>query len=184
MGLCACLEVSSLGRFQSTESAQVHGSSKNRPEYHKKFFGAFSSMKWRPGKTSEVLQGVALQEHPLAVCGVLFILFLNSMCPLRRLFYQNATCPLRCLLQQNILSQDSVKKNITCPNQVSKETRNFHPKYALKVTIYYTATAHENQRSEYPELKVNLKGSLQAGPQRGLRWGVAPRVEPEAMECC
>jgi hypothetical protein len=67
---------------------------------HEKFFGVFlgSEDQGRPSKTSKVLHGVAMQEHPLTVCGVPFMFFLNmfsSVC-----FY-------------HMLSQDSFQKNIT-----------------------------------------------------------------------
>jgi hypothetical protein len=50
----------------TTTSTPIGGSSKNHPEYHKKFLQ-------RPAKTSEALQGIALQE--LSSTEYIYILF-------------------------------------------------------------------------------------------------------------
>lgn len=67
-----------------------------------------------------------MQEKPLTVYGVPFILLPNIMCPLKHLLQENITCSLMCLLCQNSLSQDTFQKNATQHNRVSKETRHFH----------------------------------------------------------
>ena len=46
-----------------------------------------------------------MQEHPLTVYGVPFILFPKTACPLKHPAQQNITCLLTCLSQQNIHSQ-------------------------------------------------------------------------------
>lgn len=70
-------------------------------------------------KTSKALQGITMQEHPLTLCGIMFIIILNIMLPLKHSLQHNMRCPLTCLLQQNILSQGSFQKNITWYNWVS-----------------------------------------------------------------
>lgn len=62
---------------------------------------------------SEVLQGVAVQEHPFTVCGVL----LNS-------FQTSCTLPHVCLSKMSSLKTAS--RNITWHDRVSKETGNVH----------------------------------------------------------
>lgn len=70
----------------SIEWEQVSRSSKEQLGYHETAFGAFlSEVETREdvsaGKPSEdqqrskALHGVAMQEHPLSVCGVVFIFF-------------------------------------------------------------------------------------------------------------
>ena len=41
-------------------------------------FSLQSEVQWRPAKSREALHGIAIQECPLAVCGVSFILSLTS----------------------------------------------------------------------------------------------------------
>lgn len=72
----------------SVELAQVFGSSKKQPEYDKKFFVAFLSVKSQQVKNSEDQQSFARQTNaraPITVCWVILILFqtphiLSSVC--------------------------------------------------------------------------------------------------------
>ena len=120
--------ISSSGLIQqkpqgSTELAWVTRSGKDQSEYHKKFFGVFLSMKWRPAKTSKMLQGVSnARQSSHSLWGYIYIL--SKPVP----FHMSASAkhPFMCLLQQNILSQDSFLQKVRFGNWVSKETRNFY----------------------------------------------------------
>lgn len=73
-------------------------------------FSPQSEDEWSQAKTREGLHGVAMQEKPLTVYGVPFILLPNIMCPLKHLLQENITCSLMCLFRQNSLSQDTFHK--------------------------------------------------------------------------
>jgi hypothetical protein len=79
-------------------------------------------------KTIKGLEDIAMQEHPLTVSGVIFICFLDII------------CPLMCLLQQNILSQDRF------PGKTSHDTAVFpkKPKISLQnVSKFYSVALKE-----------------------------------------
>lgn len=117
--VCPSLPLQTTGPSHATYSnlAQVSGSIQNQPEYHKKFFGALLSTKWRSAKTSKALHSVPTQEHPLIVYGVPFIFFLKHYMPSQVSVFNKTS---------HALWQDSFRKNIMWHNWVSKETRNSH----------------------------------------------------------
>ena len=83
--------------------------SQNQKKYHKKFFGEFL---W-----CEVLQGIAMQEHHLIVCGVQFIFFSKHDMPSQESVFS---------IISHALSENSFKTNILWHNWVVEKNRNFH----------------------------------------------------------
>lgn len=118
----------------SVESLWVNKSDKNQPEHHKKFFGMFLSTKWGPVKkqeqrspaeTREVLHGVAMQEQPLAVYGVPFVLLPNHVS-------SQTSAPGKHHMLSHVSASPKypftrhLPEKVTRHNRVSKETRHFH----------------------------------------------------------
>jgi len=135
------------------------------------FLAHFSlqSHRWRPVKHS--LQGEPMRGPPLTVCGVLFIFFLNTMCPLKPLLQQNIICPQTCLLQQNILSG-------VCCNKPSS-----HKRASRKTSHDTTESPKEPEISTWACFPQSFTIIFETLTEPGALW-YTKTGQPWVSSCC